>query len=150
MSAALSVSSAASSSSVVKKAWRPSAEEALKVASRASAAPGAPNRTLTETAKPARIVMIAPPPQWDRRSPAAPMPPRTDPSSARRPRSRPDKGLVVLDHAVDDRVLHGLLGRHEVVALGVLGDLVERLAGVLGDDLVEAATDVDDLLGVDL
>ena len=57
---------------------------------------------------------------------------------------------MVLDHAVDDAVLLRLLGAHEVVALGVLGDLLERLAGVLGDDLVEAAADVDDLLGVDL
>ena len=57
---------------------------------------------------------------------------------------------MVLDHAVDDLVLLRLLRAHEVVPLGVLGDLVERLAGVLGDDLVEALADVDDLLGVDL
>ena len=58
--------------------------------------------------------------------------------------------LAVLDHPVDDAVHLGLLGAHEVVALGVLGDLVERLAGVLGDDLVEPLANVDDLLGVDL
>ena len=57
---------------------------------------------------------------------------------------------VVLDDAVDDAVLLRLLGAHEVVALGVVRDLVEGLAGVLGDDLVEAAADVDDLFGVDL
>ena len=56
----------------------------------------------------------------------------------------------MLDHPVDDAVRLGLLGAHEVVALGVLGDLVERLAGVLGDDFVEPPANVDDLLGVDL
>ena len=55
-----------------------------------------------------------------------------------RPRARlaGESRLVVLDHPVDDAVRLGLLGAHEVVALGVLGDLVERLAGVLGDDLI--------------
>jgi len=43
---------------------------------------------------------------------------------------------VVLDNPVDDPVRLRLLGAHEVVALSVLGDLVERLAGVLGDDLI--------------
>src|SRR3954451_4242063 len=58
--------------------------------------------------------------------------------------------LVVLDHSVDDVVLLGLLGAHEVVALGVLRNLLHRVLGVLGDDLVEAPAHVDDLLGVDL
>src|SRR3954451_9226569 len=58
--------------------------------------------------------------------------------------------LVVLDHAVDEVVLLGLLGAHEVVALGVLRNLLHRVLGVLGDDLVEAPAHVDDLLGVDL
>jgi len=57
---------------------------------------------------------------------------------------------VVLDDAVDEVVLLGLLGAHEVVPVGVVGDLLEGLFGVLGEDLVEAAADVDDLLGVDL
>jgi hypothetical protein len=54
-----------------------------------------------------------------------------------RPRARltGESRLVVLDHPVDDAVRLGLLGAHEVVALGVLGDLLQRLAGVLGDDL---------------
>ena len=43
-----------------------------------------------------------------------------------------------------------LFGAHEVVALGVLRDLLQRLARVLGEDLVEALAHVDDLLGVDL
>ena len=57
---------------------------------------------------------------------------------------------MVLDDAVDDVVLRRLLGAHEVIVLGVLGDLLERLPGVLGDDLVEALADVDDLARVDL
>src|ERR1700732_4098127 len=53
------------------------------------------------------------------------------PASNRPPRSR----LVLGDHAVDDAVLLCLLRAHEVVALGVLADLLEVFAGVLGDDL---------------
>jgi len=43
---------------------------------------------------------------------------------------------VVLDDPVDDAVVPGLFGAHEVVALGVLGDLLEVLLGVQGKDLV--------------
>ncbi len=39
---------------------------------------------------------------------------------------------------------------HEVVALGVFANIREVFAGVLGDDLVEPAANVDDLFGVDL
>jgi hypothetical protein len=49
----------------------------------------------------------------------------------------------VLDHAVDDVVLDRLLGAHEIVTLRVLGDLLDRVPGVRGDDLVDAAADVD-------
>jgi hypothetical protein len=56
----------------------------------------------------------------------------------------------VRDHLVDDPVLPRLVGRHEVVALRVLRDPLERLAGVLGEDLLEAALDVDDLARLDL
>src|SRR5687768_10172174 len=44
---------------------------------------------------------------------------------------RGETELVVLDDAVDDLVVDRFFGRHEVVAFGVLGHLVERLAGVL-------------------
>ena len=46
------------------------------------------------------------------------------------------------DHPIDDPVLLRFLGAHEVVALGVLTDLVELFARVLGDDLVEPVADV--------
>src|SRR5829696_321767 len=85
---------------------------------------------------------------------------RTTASSARtgvattattsRARARAARTSTVLDDAVDDLVLLRLLRAHEVVALGVLRDLVQRLPSVLGDDLVEPAPDVDDLLGMDL
>src|SRR3954463_195366 len=71
---------------------------------------------------------------------------RTAPSAIRRRTNR----LPVLNDAVDDLVLLRLLRAHEVVALGVLRDLLQWLAGVLGDDLVETLAHVDDLLGVDL
>src|SRR6478609_5659388 len=56
----------------------------------------------------------------------------------------------MLYDAVDEVVLLRLLRAHEVIAVGVVGDLLERLAGVLGEDLIEAFADVDDLFGVDL
>src|SRR5215208_5364027 len=67
--------------------------------------------------------------------------------SPRWPRPPPSH---LLDYAVDEPVFRRFLGAHEVVALGVLGDLVEVLARVLGDDLVEPLADVDDLPRVDL
>src|SRR6266498_4458444 len=39
---------------------------------------------------------------------------------------------------------------HEVVALHVIGDLLERLPAVLGDDLLHAPLERDRLAGVDL
>ena len=66
------------------------------------------------------------------------------------PRAIAAHGASARDDAVDDVVLLGLFGAHEVVAIGVLRDLLERLARVVGDDLVEPAADVDDLAGVDL
>src|ERR1700733_13807424 len=67
-------------------------------------------------------------------------------------RSRPPKSnpLVLRDHAIDDSVLLCLLRAHEVVPLGVLLDFLYGLARVMGDDLVKAPTDVDDLFGMDL
>src|SRR5262249_41056912 len=58
--------------------------------------------------------------------------------------------LVGLDDPVDDPVLARLLGGHEEIALGVAVHLVEVLAGMAGDDLVQALADRDDLAGVDL
>ena len=55
-----------------------------------------------------------------------------------------------LDDLVDQAVLDGLLGLEEAVALHVLVDLLERLAGVLGVDLVDPLARVEDLAGVDL
>jgi len=55
-----------------------------------------------------------------------------------------------VDHLVDQPVLERLARRHEVVALGVAGDLLERLSGLLGQDLFEAALHLDRLAGPDL
>ncbi len=51
--------------------------------------------------------------------------------------------------AVDEAELHGLLGRQELVALHGLFDAGERLAAVVGVDLVEPAARREDLAGVD-
>src|SRR3954470_11387259 len=58
--------------------------------------------------------------------------------------------LVLGDNAVDDPVLLGFFRAQEVIALGVLLDLVQILARVAGDDLVQAPAQLDDLAGVDL
>src|SRR3954454_5268136 len=58
--------------------------------------------------------------------------------------------LAVRDDLVDQVVFLCLFGGHEVVALGVARDLFQFLAGVLGQDLVQPAAYVDDLLRVDL
>src|SRR5205809_2435362 len=52
-------------------------------------------------------------------------------------------------HLVDNAVLYRVLGAHEKVALGVALDHVDRLLAVLGQDLVQALAQVQDLLGVD-
>src|SRR5713226_7312856 len=53
-------------------------------------------------------------------------------------------------HFVDQAVLLGLTRAHEVVAIGVLFDAVERLAGVLLHDLVKLCLEAQDFLGVQL
>src|SRR5262245_63225030 len=51
---------------------------------------------------------------------------------------------------VHDAVLYRVFGTHEKVTLRVPGDGIDRLAGVLGKDLVEPPAQVEDLLRVDL
>src|SRR5260370_25271937 len=45
--------------------------------------------------------------------------------------------LAVGQEVVDNAVLLGLDGAHDEVAVGVGPDLLDRLAGVMGEDLVE-------------
>src|SRR5215467_11530151 len=54
------------------------------------------------------------------------------------------------DDVVDEPVGLGLLGREEVVALGVLLDAFDGLAGMPGQDAVQQLARAQDLLGVDL
>ena len=58
--------------------------------------------------------------------------------------------LVLGDDLVDEPVLDGLLGLEEAVALQVRVDLLDRLPGVVGEDLVDAAAHLEDLPGVDV
>src|SRR5437764_2433508 len=51
---------------------------------------------------------------------------------------------------VDDAVLLGLLSRHDEVAVGVVLHLLDGLAGVLGEQLVQELAVPQDLLGLDL
>ena len=54
------------------------------------------------------------------------------------------------DHLVDDAVLLRLGGAHDEVAVGVLARPLDRLAGVVGQHLVEQLAHAQDLLGLDL
>src|SRR5690349_4903950 len=57
----------------------------------------------------------------------------------------------VLDDLADEAVLLGFIGGEPEVAVGVLGDLLHRLAAALfADDLVVPLAQLHDLLGVDL
>src|SRR6185503_15761318 len=66
---------------------------------------------------------------------------RISPTSARISRS---------EDLVHNAVLYRVFGRQEVVAVGVLGDGLDGLTGVLGEDLVQAGAQVEDFPGVDL
>src|SRR6187399_853717 len=58
-------------------------------------------------------------------------------------RTRAHGWLVPLGvHLVDDAIRTGLLGGHEIVPVGVLGDLLLGLAGVVGEDPVEALVEL--------
>ena len=57
---------------------------------------------------------------------------------------------AAFQYRVDHAVGLGLLAAHEVVAIRVHLDLLDRLAGVLGEDLVEPVAGVEDLPRVDL
>lgn len=58
--------------------------------------------------------------------------------------------VSLVEDFIDEAVFEGLFCRHEVVALGVLGDDFDRLAGVLGEDAVQAFSRAQDVLGNDL
>src|SRR5215207_10563182 len=58
--------------------------------------------------------------------------------------------LMLGDHPVDDPVGLRFFRAEEIVALSVLPDLLQVLAGVVRDDLVEAPAQLDHLAGVDL
>src|SRR6185312_17542648 len=57
---------------------------------------------------------------------------------------------ALLEHLVDEAVFDGLAPVHETVAVGVLLDPLDALAGVLGQDFVESITGFEHFLGVDL
>src|SRR5207248_11707059 len=51
---------------------------------------------------------------------------------------------------VDDPVILGFVGAHDEVPVGVLLNLLNRLAGVQGEHLVEEISHAEDLLGLQL
>src|SRR5437867_7569050 len=53
------------------------------------------------------------------------------------------------DYLINDTILLALGRVHDEVAVGVGGDLLHRLLGVEGEDVVEAVLDAQDLLGLD-
>src|SRR5690606_11398445 len=75
-------------------------------------------------------------------------------STLRRPYTRPPhielRRGPTFQHLVDQAVLHRLFAAHEIVTIGVTGDDVDGLVAVVGQDLVQALADGEDLPGVDL
>src|SRR5687767_13500639 len=61
-----------------------------------------------------------------------------------------DDILFVGDHFVDDPVLLGISGTHEIVAFRVVADPVEGGTGVLGQEIVQLVPGPEYLLGVDV
>mgnify|MGYP007097289775 CR=1 FL=1 len=59
-------------------------------------------------------------------------------------------GRPAIQYLVDQPVRHGLFGTHEVVAIGVLGDLLDALPRVPGQQLVEMLPDLEHFTGVDV
>src|SRR5689334_5461767 len=56
----------------------------------------------------------------------------------------------LLQQVIDDAVLLGFLGAEEEVAVGIFGDPVQRLAGVLGEDDVQNLAVTKNLVGLNL
>ncbi len=56
----------------------------------------------------------------------------------------------MFDDFVDQPVFLGFLRRHEVVAVGILLDFLQGLAGLLGEEMIEAIPHAQDALGADL
>ena len=64
--------------------------------------------------------------------------------------SHPLSIIPLFDNSVDKPVLAGFLGGQEVIAVGVMLDLLDCLTGALGIDAVHALTDLDYVIGMDL
>src|SRR3546814_2492190 len=54
------------------------------------------------------------------------------------------------ENLVHQTIRYRIFGRHEVVTLGVYGDALDGLAGVLGQDAVQALAQVEDFASLDL
>src|SRR6185503_20816463 len=64
-------------------------------------------------------------------------------------RSSDDLAFPAGDHLVHDTILLRLLSVHDEVAVRVGAQLLHRLLGVEGEDVVQAVLDAEDLLGLD-
>src|SRR5579871_3407112 len=61
-----------------------------------------------------------------------------------------DHLAALLQYPIDQTVLDGLVVIHETIAIGILLDTLDALAGMLGQDSVESIARLEHLLGVDL
>jgi len=64
--------------------------------------------------------------------------------------SRSELSVALADHLVNDTVFLGLLGRHDVVSLGVFLYPFDRLTGVFYEELVQTFASPDDLPRCDI
>ena len=75
---------------------------------------------------------------------------RHKPSSSLRRRRRLRSPVLGAEDFVDEAVVLGGVGVHEEVAVSVADDVLDGLAGVLGEDLADQLVLAEDLAGVDL
>src|SRR5690554_542337 len=58
--------------------------------------------------------------------------------------------LAFVQNAVDQTVFSCLICRHVIVPIGIPFDLIQRLASVLVENLIDPGTEIENLLGLDL
>src|SRR5882724_4821922 len=75
---------------------------------------------------------------------------RTQPRRIGLPFDRHWGQIATRNDAIDHAVLHGLIRLHDVIAIHVLGDAVDRLAGGVRQHLVENLTHAENLSRVDI
>jgi len=59
-------------------------------------------------------------------------------------------GCASIQHLVNQPVFHGFLTTQEIIAVRIPGDILDRLAGMVGQYLVQTLASLEDFLGMNL